>query len=74
MILVSDKAMQTIEYALDALDKRSEVTGADLSQTWMDVIAHNLANANTIRPPGESPFRASLVHAQEINSAQGGAG
>ena len=35
MIPVSDKAMQTIEYALDALHRRSEVT------------AHNVANAET---------------------------
>ena len=49
-------------------------TGADLSQTWMDVIAHNLANVNTIRPAGEEPFRASLVHAQEVIDGAGTAG
>ncbi len=38
-------------------------TGAGLSRLWLDALADNLANLNTIRPAGEEPFRAALVHA-----------
>ena len=38
-------------------------TGVGLGRVWMDVIAHNVANANTVRPAGEAPFRASTVQA-----------
>ncbi|HHC08810.1 MAG TPA: flagellar basal body rod protein FlgC [Actinobacteria bacterium] len=40
-------------------------SGVGLAQTWLDTIAHNLANVNTVRPPGEEPFRADLVWAEE---------
>lgn len=36
-------------------------TGAGLSRTWLDAIAHNIANTNTINAPGEEPFRAKVV-------------
>ena len=49
-----------------ALDAAS--TGVTLGRTWMDVISDNVANADTVRPAGQEPFRASLVVAQ----AQGG--
>ena len=49
-----------------ALDAAS--TGVTLGRTWMDVISDNVANADTVRPAGQQPFRASLVVAQ----AQGG--
>ncbi len=39
-------------------------SGVTLGRTWMDVIADNVANADTVRPAGEEPFRASLVVAQ----------
>jgi flagellar basal-body rod protein FlgC len=45
-----------------ALDAAS--TGVTLGRTWMDVISDNVANADTVRPAGEEPFRASLVVAQ----------
>ena len=38
-------------------------TGVGLGRVWMDVIANNVANANTVRPAGEAPFRASTVQA-----------
>lgn len=41
-------------------------TGANVSNTWLEAIAHNLANVNTIYPADQEPFRALLVHAQEI--------
>ncbi len=40
-------------------------TGANMSHLWLDVIANNLANVNTVRPASEQPFRAQLVFAQE---------
>jgi len=49
-------------------------SGADASQTWLDTIAHNLANINTVRPFDEEPFRAKLVHAQEVIDGPGPAG
>lgn len=50
-------------------------TGADVSQTWLDAIAHNLANVNTVRGTDEEPFRAMLVHAEEALDDSGrGAG
>lgn len=40
-------------------------TGANFSQTWIDTLAHNIANINTVRPEGEEPFKAMMVVAQE---------
>jgi flagellar basal-body rod protein FlgC len=40
-------------------------TGAQLGSTWLDVLAHNMANLNTVRSGDEDPFRARLVVAQE---------
>lgn len=34
-------------------------TGLTASGLWLDVIAHNVANANTTVPGGTEPFRAS---------------
>lgn len=45
-----------------ALDAAS--SGVTLGRTWMDVISDNVANADTVRPAGQQPFRASLVVAQ----------
>jgi flagellar basal-body rod protein FlgC len=33
-------------------------TGVGFAHHWIDTIAHNLANANTVTAPGEEPFRA----------------
>lgn len=33
-------------------------TGVGFSHHWIDTIAHNLANVNTVTTPGEEPFRA----------------
>lgn len=49
-------------------------TGADVAQLWLEAIAHNLANINTVRPEDEEPFRALLVHAEENVDATGGVG
>ena len=45
-----------------ALD--TAASGVGLGRVWMDVIADNVANVNTVRPAGEEPFRASTVVAQ----------
>ena len=49
--------------AFDAIDIAA--SGADVSQLWLEAIAHNIANVNTIRSADEEPFRAKLVHAEE---------
>lgn len=49
--------------AFDAIDIAR--SGADVSQLWLEAIAHNIANVNTIRSADEEPFRAQLVHAEE---------
>jgi flagellar basal-body rod protein FlgC len=45
--------------AFDTLNIAS--TGANLSRTWIDAIANNIANVNTVRPAGEEPFRSKIV-------------
>lgn len=56
-----------------ALD--TAVTGVNVSGTWMDAIAGNISNLNTIRSGDEEPFRASMLEVQSINRGDGiGAG
>lgn len=43
-------------------------TGLGFSQYWMDNLAHNMANANTVRPADEEPFRARMVVARALDS------
>lgn len=52
-----------------ALD--NSVSGANLSRLWMDAIADNIANVNTVRPPDEDPFRARVVIAQSVEGDDG---
>ena len=40
-------------------------SGAGFSHFWMDTIAHNVANVNTVRPTNEEGFRSQMVVAQE---------
>lgn len=49
------------------------ISGASLSRVWMDAISDNVANANTIRPADEEPFRARLVVARSVRDNAGGA-
>ena len=44
-------------------------SGLTLSKTWLDAIANNIANVNTVHPAGQPPFRASYILAQEIGPA-----
>ena len=55
--------------AFDALDIAS--SGADISQMWLDAIAHNIANVNTIRSADQEPFHSKLVHAEEVLDSNG---
>lgn len=52
-----------------ALD--TAMSGATLSRFWMDAIADNVANVNTIKPNDEEPFRARLVVAEAVRGADG---
>lgn len=49
-------------------------TGLAASQRWLESIAHNIANANTVRPASEEPFRASRPVFRQVESGDGGAG
>lgn len=41
-------------------------TGLGFNKYWLDNVAHNLANANTLRAADEDPFRARVVIAEPI--------
>jgi flagellar basal-body rod protein FlgC len=41
-------------------------TGVGFHRYWMDTIAHNLANVNTVNGAGEEPFRAKVVAARAL--------
>lgn len=43
-------------------------TGLGFNKYWLDTVSHNLANANTVRPGDEEPFRARVVVAQQLGS------
>ncbi len=42
-------------------------TGVGMAHHWMDKIAHNLANSNTITSPDEEPFRAMRQVVQPLD-------
>jgi flagellar basal-body rod protein FlgC len=48
-------------------------TGLDTARLWLEVLSHNMANLDTVRPSGEEPFRALLLEVQE-NTQQLGRG
>ena len=52
--------------ALDAA-----ASGVTLGRTWMEAVSDNVANADTVRPAGEEPFRARLVVAQSRTGTEG---
>lgn len=41
-------------------------TGVGFAGHWIDTLAHNIANVNTIRPEGEEPFRARMLVARPL--------
>lgn len=46
-------------------------SGANLGRTWLNAVAHNIANVNTVNPDGEEPFRSKLVVAREAANGTG---
>jgi len=44
------------------------LTGAGFSRYWMENIAHNIANVNTVRGGDEEPFRARMVEARALGT------
>jgi flagellar basal-body rod protein FlgC len=49
-------------------------TGLSTFRTWIDVLANNIANVNTIKPTSGAAFQAEYVQAQEIPTDGGGTG
>ena len=39
-------------------------TSLGMHQTWLDALANNIANVNTIRPTDENAFQAQMVNAR----------
>lgn len=49
-------------------------SGMNVYRTWIDAIADNVANVNTIKSTDESAFQQRMVVAQEVTSGDGGLG
>ncbi|MEO7262392.1 MAG: flagellar basal body rod C-terminal domain-containing protein [Jatrophihabitantaceae bacterium] len=49
-------------------------TGLTTFRTWIDVIANNMANLNTVKPTSGAAFQAQYVQAQDIAGQAHGAG
>lgn len=47
--------------------------GLSTYQTWLDAIADNIANANTVRPFDEGAFQARYIHASAVDYGNAGA-
>ncbi|GAA1907694.1 flagellar basal body rod protein FlgC [Lapillicoccus jejuensis] len=47
-------------------------TGLGVHQTWLDALADNIANANTVRRTSQSAYQAKMVEATSL--ANGGVG
>lgn len=45
-------------------------TGLGFNKYWLDTIAQNIANVNTMTTPGQEPFRARMVVAMPIGQDQ----
>lgn len=49
-------------------------TGLSTFRTWIDVLANNIANVNTVKPTSGAAFQAQYVQAQEIPTDGSGTG
>lgn len=49
-------------------------SGLAFNKFWMDTIAHNISNINTMSTPGQEPFRALMVVAMPISQNSGAGG
>lgn len=45
-----------------------------MHRTWMDAVADNMANINTVRPSDEDAFRARYIVAQAVDYGSGEGG
>ena len=45
-------------------------TGMNVQRKWLDAVADNLANVNTVRPTGEAAFQARYVAATAMSSSE----
>jgi flagellar basal-body rod protein FlgC len=45
-------------------------TALGMHKFFLDTIAHNIANVNTVRPADQEPFRARLVRAVTLDDAR----
>ena len=50
--------------AFDALNIAS--SGLGMHQTWLDALAYNIANINTVVPTSQNAFQAQMVEAQAV--------
>jgi flagellar basal-body rod protein FlgC len=52
------------------------ISGSGLStfRTWVDTLANNIANVNTVRPTSGNAFQAAYVQAQSLPGAADGTG
>ena len=50
----------------DAID--ISATGLGMSNLWLEVLSHNLANLNTVRASDDEPFRALMLRVREDRS------
>jgi flagellar basal-body rod protein FlgC len=49
-------------------------TGLSTFRTWIDVIANNMANLNTVKPTSGAAFQAQYVQAQDVAGQADGVG
>ena len=49
-------------------------SGMELHKYWLDAIADNIANVNTVKPTNEKAFQARYVIAQAVENGGTGAG
>lgn len=47
-------------------------SGLRVDRTWLDAVADNIANINTVRPTNQDAFRGRLVVAEAVEYGNGG--
>src|SRR5690348_16919341 len=52
----------------------TSATGLTAYRAWIDVLANNIANVNTVKPMSENAFQASYAQAREIGPGADGIG
>jgi flagellar basal-body rod protein FlgC len=49
-------------------------SGLSVYQTWLDSLAHNISNINTVHPTSEAAFQAEFLQAQSVGGDNGSIG